>query len=60
MGLLIITHCWLPTHEPNIGPVAGHVICVANLMSKAIVPHMGKLVINARALIIPKLFVIPR
>ena len=33
---------------------------VANLMSEATAPHMGKLVVSARVLIILKLFVIPR
>ena len=43
------------------GPVARiHVIGVANLMSEATVPHMGKPVINVRVLIISKPFVIPR
>ena len=37
-----------------------HAISVANLMNEAIAPCMGKPVINARALIISKLFVIPR
>ena len=33
---------------------------VANLMSKATAPHMGKLVVSARVLIISKPFVVPR
>ena len=33
---------------------------VANLMNEATAPHMGRPVINARVLIISKLFVIPR
>ena len=33
---------------------------VANLMSEATVPHMGRPVINARVLIISKLFAVPR
>ena len=33
---------------------------VANLMSEATAPHMGKLVIGAKASIISKLFVVPR
>ena len=37
-----------------------HAIAVANLMSEATAPHMGRPVINARVLIISKLFVIPR
>ena len=42
-------------------PVAGmHAISVANLMSEATAPHMGRPVINVRVLIISKPFVIPR
>ena len=42
-------------------PVAGmHAIVVANLMSEATAPHMGRPVINARVLIISKPFFIPR
>ena len=37
-----------------------HVIIVANLMSKATAPCMGRPVINVRVLIISKPFVIPR
>ena len=37
-----------------------HAIVVANLISEAIVPYMGKPVINARVLIISKPFVILR
>ena len=37
-----------------------HAIVVANLMSEAIAPHMGRPVINAKVLIISKPFVIPR
>ena len=40
--------------------MANVVANVANLMSEATAPHMGKLVINVRALIISKPFVIPR
>ena len=40
--------------------VGKHDISVANLMSEATVPHMGKSVINVRVLIISKPFVIPR
>ena len=37
-----------------------HAIVVANLMSEATAPHMGRPVINAKVLIISKPFVIPR
>ena len=37
-----------------------HAIIVANLMSEATAPHMGRPVINARVSIISKPFVIPR
>ena len=37
-----------------------HAIIVANLMSEATAPHMGRPVINAKVLIISKPFVIPR
>ena len=37
-----------------------HAIILANLMSEAIAPHMGRPVINAKVLIISKPFVIPR
>ena len=37
-----------------------HAITVANLMSEATTPHMGRPVINARVLIISKPFVVPR
>ena len=43
------------------GPVAAVIMAnMANLMSEAIAPHMGKLATSARVLIISKLFVIPR
>ena len=47
------------------GPVAAVIMAnvganVANLMSEATAPHMGKLATSARVLIISKLFVIPR
>ena len=44
------------------GPVAAVImaIIVANLMSEATAPRMGRPVINARVLIISKLFVISR
>ena len=60
-----ITHCYLLMHCLKDGPVAAVIMAnvvanVANLMSEATVPHMGKLAISARVLIILKLFVIPR
>ena len=56
------THCYLLTHCLKDGPVAAVIMAnvVANLMSGATVPCMGKLVTSARALIISKPFVIPR
>ena len=62
---LPITHCYLLTHCLKDGPVAAvtmvNVVAnVANLMSEATVPRMGKLAISARVLIISKPFVIPR
>ena len=63
--LPITIHCYLLTHCLKDGPVAAVIMAnvvanVANLMSKATVPRMGKLAISARVLIISKLFVIPR
>ena len=60
-----ITHCYLLTHCLKDGPVAAVIMAnvvanVANLMSEATVPRMGKLAISARVLIISKLFVVPR
>ena len=60
-----ITHCYLLTHCLKDGPVAAIIMAnvvanVANLMSGATVPHMGKLAIGAKASIILKLFVVPR
>ena len=60
-----IIHCYLLTHCLKDGPVAAVIMAnvvanVANLMSEATAPHMGKLVTSARVLIISKLFVIPR
>ena len=60
-----ITHCYLLTHCLKDGPVAAVIMAnivanVANLMSEATVPRMGKLAISARVLIISKPFVIPR
>ena len=57
--LLTITLCYLPMPLSNVGPVARiHSICVANLMSEATAPHMGRSVTSVRVLIISKLFVI--
>ena len=58
-------HCYLLTHCLKDGPVAAVIMAnvvanVANLMSRATVPCMGKLVIGAKASIILKPFVIPR
>ena len=57
-------HCYLLTHCLKDGPVAAvmaNVVAnVANLTSEATAPHMGKLAISARVLIISKPFVIPR
>ena len=57
-----IIHCYLLTHYLKDGPVAALTMAnvVANLMSEATAPRMGKLATNARVLIISKLFVIPR
>ena len=60
-----IIHCYLLTHCLKDGPVAtvtmaNIVANVANLMSEATAPRMGKLAISARVLIISKLFVVPR
>ena len=60
-----IIHCYLLTHCLKDGPVAAVIMAnvvanVANLMSEATAPHMGKLAIGVRVLIISKLFVIPR
>ena len=57
-----IIHCYLLTHCLKEGPVAMVIMAnvVANLMSEATAPRMGKLVTSARVLIISKLFVIPR
>ena len=59
------THCYLLTHCLKDGPVAAVIMAnvvanVANLMSGATVPRMGKLATSARVLIISKLFVILR
>ena len=60
-----IIHCYLLMHCLKDGPVATVIMAnvvanVANLMSEATAPHMGKLATSARVLIISKLFVIPR
>ena len=60
-----ITHCYLLTHCLKDGPVAAVIMAnvvanVANLMSEATAPCMGKLATSARVLIISKLFVVPR
>ena len=60
-----ITHCYLLTHCLKDGPVAAVIMAnvvanVANLMSGATVPRMGKTCDSAKASIILKLFVIPR
>ena len=58
-------HCYLLTHCLKDGPVAAVLMAnivanVANLMSKATAPRMGKLATSARVLIISKPFVILR
>ena len=61
-----ITHCYLLMHCLEDGPVATVIMAnvvvanVANLMSKATAPCMGKLATSARVLIISKPFVVPR
>ena len=60
-----ITHCYLLTHCLKDGPVAAVIMAnvvanVANLMSEGTAPHMGRPVIDAKASIILKLFVVPR
>ena len=60
-----IIHCYPLTHCLKDGPVAVVIMAnvvanVANLMSEATAPRMGKLATSARGLIISKLFVIPR
>ena len=58
-------HCYLLTHCLKDGPVAAVITAnvvanVANLMTEATAPRMGKLATSARVLIISKLFVVPR
>ena len=58
-------HCYLLMHCLKDSPVAAVIMAnvvanVANLMSEATAPHMGKLVTSARVLIISKSFVVPR
>ena len=60
-----IIHCYLLMHCLKDGPVAMVIMAnvvanVANLMSGAIVLHMEKLAIGAKASIISKLSVVPR
>ena len=60
-----IIHCYLLTHCLKDRPVAAVIMAnvvanVANLMSEATAPHMGKLATSARVLIISKLFVVSR
>ena len=60
-----IIHCYLLMHCLKDGPVAVVIMAnvvanVANLMSEATAPCMGKLAISARVLIISKPFVVPR
>ena len=60
-----ITHCYLLMHCLKDGPVAAVIMAnivanVANLMSEGTAPRMGRPVIDAKASIISKLFVIPR
>ena len=60
-----IIHCYLLMHCLKDGPVATVIMAnvdanVANLMSEATAPRMGKLATSARVLIITKLFVVPR
>ena len=53
----------LSAHALSKRPSSGHgnmANVVANLMSEATAPHMGKLATSARVLIISKLFVVPR
>ena len=64
MRLHTTTPCYLHMPSTNIGPVAGikaiSVANVANLMSEAIVPLMGKLVTNVKVLIISERCVVQR
>ena len=64
MCLCTITPCYLLMPLISVGPVAGikaiSVANVANLTSEATVPLMGKLVTNAKVLIISKQCVIQR
>ena len=65
MRLPTIIHCYLLTHCLKDGPVAAVIMAnvvanVANLMSEATAPRMGKLATSARVLIISKLFIVPR
>ena len=65
MHLPTIIHCYLLMHCLKDGPVAvvmmaNIVANVANPMSEATAPCVGKLATSARVLIISKLFVVPR
>ena len=65
MCLPTIIHCYLLMHclkdEPVAVVIMANVVAsVANLMSEATAPRMGKLVTSASVLIISKPFVIPR
>ena len=58
-------HCYLLMHCPKDSPAAAVIMAnivanVANLMSEATDPCMGKLATSVRVLIISKLFVVPR
>ena len=60
-----ITHCYLLMHCLKDGPVATVIMAnvvanAANLMSEGTAPRMGRPVIDAKASIISKLFVVPR
>ena len=56
-----ITLCYLLMPSINVGPVAGMLaIGVANLMSEATAPCMGRFVVNVRDIIISKPYVIQR
>ena len=60
-----IIHCYLLMHCLKDGPVATVIMAnivanVANLMSEATAPCMGKFATSARVLIISKPFVVPR
>ena len=65
VSLPTIIHCYPLIHCLKDGPVAVVIMAnvvanVANSMSEATAPRIGKLAIGVRVLIISKLFVIPR